>query len=252
MNWTMGARYIIRLDDACPTMNIKNWDKIESILDRYNLKPIVCVIPDNKDRGLFYDKPDPNFWARVKNWQNKGWAIAMHGFQHLHVPSEVGLVPINKTSEFVGLSLEEQKKKIKKAWNLLIKKGIKPTLWTAPLRSYDYNTLLALELETDIRIISDDISFSPFYDRNFYWIPQQLWSFKMFPFGLWSIILHPSTAPEDSIDSLGKTIELHRTLFTSFSKDLLSKRKKNLLDVLFRKFFLWRYYRHKLYEAILE
>ena len=48
----MSARYLIRLDDACHTMDTFKWDKIENILDKYSVKPIVSVIPDNKDRSL--------------------------------------------------------------------------------------------------------------------------------------------------------------------------------------------------------
>ena len=38
-------KYIIRLDDAAEKMNIDNWEKMENILDRYDIKPLVGVIP---------------------------------------------------------------------------------------------------------------------------------------------------------------------------------------------------------------
>jgi len=57
---------------------------------------------------------------------------------------------------------------------------------------------------------------------------------------------------DEQINSLEETIQLHKALFISFNESLLIKRKKSLLDTLFRKFFLWTYYRHKLHRAILE
>lgn len=41
--------YIIRLDDACPTMNHENWRKVEKLLDKYDIRPIVGIIPNSKD-----------------------------------------------------------------------------------------------------------------------------------------------------------------------------------------------------------
>lgn len=42
-------RYIIRLDDASEIMNVSAWERIEELLDNYNIKPIVGIIPNNKD-----------------------------------------------------------------------------------------------------------------------------------------------------------------------------------------------------------
>ena len=33
-------KYIIRLDDACPNMKKDNWERVEKLLDKYNIKPI--------------------------------------------------------------------------------------------------------------------------------------------------------------------------------------------------------------------
>lgn len=64
--------YIIRLDDATPRMNPQGWQAVEDILDKYGVKPIVGIIPDNRD-PLFIWKEDPDFWTEtVQRWQNKG------------------------------------------------------------------------------------------------------------------------------------------------------------------------------------
>ena len=56
-------KFLIRLDDACPTMNIERWDKVENILDAFSIKPMVGIIPDCKDKS-FQNNADPNFWNK--------------------------------------------------------------------------------------------------------------------------------------------------------------------------------------------
>ena len=67
----MDAKYLIRLDDACPQMHHEKWNKIEEIFDFYNIKPIVAIIPDNKDKTLNIKDEDPNFWKKALNWKIK-------------------------------------------------------------------------------------------------------------------------------------------------------------------------------------
>ena len=46
--------YCLRLDDACPQMNTEKWARIERILDKYKVRPIVGVIPENRDPDFVY------------------------------------------------------------------------------------------------------------------------------------------------------------------------------------------------------
>ena len=45
----MIKKYLIRLDDACPTMDWGKWRRMERILDKYKVKPMVGIIPENND-----------------------------------------------------------------------------------------------------------------------------------------------------------------------------------------------------------
>ena len=75
-------RFIIRLDDACPKMNREGWRRIEQMLDSYHIKPIVGIIPDNRDENFTWDV-DLDFWdITVHRWADKGWTIAQHGCHH--------------------------------------------------------------------------------------------------------------------------------------------------------------------------
>ena len=78
----MKAKYLLRLDDASPFSDFTKWKAIEEILQRYKILPIVAVIPDNKDSDLLHQKTDPNFWNQIRDWDKKGWTIAIHGYQH--------------------------------------------------------------------------------------------------------------------------------------------------------------------------
>ena len=74
---------LIRFDDIAPNMNWKMMDKCEALLNQFSIKPVLGVIPDNKDLELLsYPKRD-DFWKKIKEWQEKDWSIAMHGFSHL-------------------------------------------------------------------------------------------------------------------------------------------------------------------------
>ena len=107
-------KYLIRLDDACPTMDAAKWQRMEDMLDRYGVRPMVGVIPANCDPKQKIDLEDANFWSKVKSWGvNKGWTIALHGYDHCYISEEglKGLNPLWARSEFAGVSLEKQKEK---------------------------------------------------------------------------------------------------------------------------------------------
>lgn len=62
----MTTKYLIRLDDACPTMDSVKWKKMLSILDRYEVKPMVGIIPHNEDPKQHIDDEDPNFGRKLR------------------------------------------------------------------------------------------------------------------------------------------------------------------------------------------
>ena len=158
----MSAKYILRLDDACPTMDKKKWQRIEEICNRYDIKPIVAVIPDNQDIEMIIDKYDNNFWNKVREWQAKGWHVALHGYNHVYTTKSSGFLPFNNQSEFAGLHYKEQLEKIKKGWQIFEKEDIKSEVWVAPSHTFDENTLKALKNFTNIKIISDGLGLFPF------------------------------------------------------------------------------------------
>ena len=251
------SKYLIRLDDACPTDKREIWNLLEERFDKLGIRPIVAVIPVCESTEFRYTESDCNFWKRISRYQEKGYTIALHGYKHVYVTNEKGLVPLNNYSEFAGLPLDEQRIKIKNAYQIMHAHGIDPTVWIAPAHSFDKNTLVALKLETNIRIISDGFALFPFEDEGFLWIPQQLWRIGKRPFGIWTVCLHPNTMDEEALASFLKQLELFRSKVIAID-DILAKKgrfhhKKKLYDIAFEKmYFLKRKLRKNYFLNVIN
>ena len=75
---------LIRLDDIAENMNWELMDRSEALFNKFNIKPVIGVIPKNQDKDLLsYPKKD-NFWDLIRNWQSKGWEVSMHGHTHVY------------------------------------------------------------------------------------------------------------------------------------------------------------------------
>lgn len=230
-------RYLLRMDDACPTMDRSQWRRFEDLFDRFNVKPLVAVIPDNHDPSMEIDPADPLFWNTVKGWIEKGWRVALHGHDHVYVTKEGGLVPHNKKSEFAGLPYEIQREKIRKGYAILRDHGIDADVWVAPSHTFDDATLTALREETQIRIISDGLARTPFLWKGFAWIPQQLWRGRSVGSGLWTICLHPNTTTERDFDRLQRFLEKHSDQVVSWQEIPIPTRERSLGDRVFHRWF---------------
>lgn len=235
-------KYLIRLDDACPTMDHAKWRRILEMLDSYGIRPMIGVIPHNEDPMQKIDAPDPLFWEMVKDWQNKKYAIALHGYNHCYISEKGldGLNPLWKRSEFSGVDYEQQCQKIFDGFTILKNHGIEPKFFFAPSHTFDKNTLKALLVCTPIRIISDTIATKPYIMDNFVFIPQlggHCCNMKIG--GTWTFCLHPSTMKDENFEATESFIKAHRNEFISFEEiDISHLKQKDL----FSKFFSWLYF----------
>lgn len=193
------TRYLFRLDDACPWMDHARWASLEALFDRFQIKPIVGVVPCCADPDLRVAPEDPGFWDRVRGWQSKGWSIGLHGYDHVFTGRNRGLVPLNDYTEFSGRPEKEQRDKIRLAWAELIAQGLFPQVWVAPAHTFDKTTLLCLQEETPIRVISDGLSSRPFQRYGMTWVPQQMWRTRTAPPGVWTICLHPNEMDQEAL-----------------------------------------------------
>jgi peptidoglycan/xylan/chitin deacetylase (PgdA/CDA1 family) len=222
-------------------MDRDKWNRIEQVLDRYNVKPIVAVIPSNEDPKQNIDEYDHTFWEKVKKWQEKGWAIALHGYNHVYTTKHGGLVPINKKSEFAGLPYEAQEEKIKKGISIFRRHGIEPNIWVAPAHTFDKNTLKALKQHTNIQIISDGIALNPYKRYGFTWIPCQSWEFGNQKNGTFTVCLHPNTMSENRFMNLSESLARNSEKMIQISSTYLRNDHFTIADKLFSwSFFIKR------------
>lgn len=234
------SKYLIRLDDASPKCNLENWKRVEKLLDKYKIKPIVGVIPKIEDPSFQSYEDDINFWSKARRWENKGWAIAMHGYEHVYHTDQGGINPIHHRSEFAGLPLAVQKSKVASGVEILRKEGINPRIFFAPSHTFDDNTLIALKEESDIRIISDTIALNIYYDKDFFFVPQQSGEVRRLPFKITTFCYHPNTMRNADFMKLEKFLALYKHKFTSMDRIKIKKRKMNYLDILARKIYYLR------------
>lgn len=202
-----GPRYLLRFDDICPTMDWSTWNTVEEILVAQGVKPILAVVPDNQDPTLMVDPPASDFWDRVRGWQARGWAIGLHGYQHLRVNSEPGILGFPSKSEFAGLPYEEQLHKLKLGMEIFAREGVRADVWIAPSHSFDLVTVAALR-ELGIRTISDGMAFAPYEDnQGTVWIPQQYAIMRPMPWGVWTFCYHLGFLSRRELDIFKKRLE---------------------------------------------
>ena len=209
----MSAEYLLRLDDACPTMDHGKWDAVEQVLTVRSARPIVAIVPANEDPALVRAAVDPSFWQRARTWARAGWVIGLHGCSHTLRPSRAGLVPVQARSEFVDLPLDEQRRRIREGVRVFEANGLQAEAWVAPAHGFDMMTLQALRVESQIRLISDGFARRPYSREGFVWLPQQLWRPRDMRSGLWTICLHPNEMDESAVRALDEFLDAHAGAF---------------------------------------
>lgn len=231
------VKYLIRLDDACPYMDATLWEKVEAILDKYSIRPLVGIIPDNRDADTRIQKEDENFWEKARKWQSKGWQIALHGYDHCCNFSSGGLNPVHQRSEFADKEYDIQKEKLIRGFEILTNQGLKPTFFFAPSHTYDKLTLRALVEVTGIRKVSDTFTRFPYkYNNSLTIYPCQMGKCRKIPIkGFWTFCLHPNLMNDDDLEYLEHFISDNLQSFISYDNLPKIKIKKiGLIDRLLK------------------
>ena len=217
----MNTGMLIRFDDISDRMNWKLMNKCEEIFDKYNIKPLLGVIPDNKDKEfLDYEKKE-NFWQKVRDWQKKGWEISMHGLTHVYdkETNKKDFFGYGGRSEFYGHPLEVQIERISKGLKIFQSEGIKIRSFFAPNHTYDLNTFKALK-ENNLDKIIDGYGFFPYEEFGIHFIPQLFYKEIMLPFGIQSTQIHLNTWGEVEFNNFEIFIKRNKENFISFDEAL--------------------------------
>lgn len=210
------SKFIVRFDDLCPNMNMAVWNRIETILYNNKIKPIIAVVPHNEDPNLNCCPTDINFWQKIIKYQEDGFMIALHGYDHVYTSHSSGILGISTNSEFVGLSIESQQKKINDGITIFEKYNITPDCFIAPSHSFDKNTLSVIK-EVGINIISDGHTNLPYKQYGLIWLPCQIWDkFKpMKKVGVYTICIHPNNWTKKDLLQFEKDVNEFKHIIVS-------------------------------------
>lgn len=163
----------IRLDDITEDMDWQKFLRFKGLLDLYGIKPLLGVVPDNKDDLLkiSYDNaPLGDFWEYINTLQEDGYSIAMHGVNHVYTTNKGGLFPLNDFSEFAGLSFDEQLELLGYGVDIFNEKKIETDVFMAPGHSFDLNTIKALR-RLGFSKITDGFGYNPYYYKGMTYYP---------------------------------------------------------------------------------
>ena len=227
----------LRLDDACPYLNLENWARIEELCDKYGIKPLVGVIPLCESSELMKWGHDKFFWNKtIERWKTKQWTFALHGYKHVYLSTSGGINPVNAKSEYAGVPLNEQIHMINDGLAILKEHGIEPNVFFAPAHTFDMNTLEALKT-TPIKIISDTVANKPYQKYGFTFVPVQSGRVRKLPFKSVTFCYHPNTMIDADFELLEDFAK--KNVFSEFPLSQTS-RHRSLLDILFNKLYFLR------------
>lgn len=161
----MSVKIAVRIDDITPDMDWDSFYKFKQLLDEYGVKPLLGVVPDNRDENLRQGTKRDDFWDYLRSLQTEGWSIALHGLKHIYTTKQGGAFPLNHFSEYAGVSYDEQKEMLIQGMHILEKHGIATTVFMAPGHSYDRNTLTILR-ELGFCYVTDGFGSYPYRDKK--------------------------------------------------------------------------------------
>tara|TARA_Y100001960_G_scaffold189171_1_gene198340 strand:- start:749 stop:1216 length:468 start_codon:yes stop_codon:yes gene_type:complete len=130
-------------------------------------------------------------------------------------------------SEFVGLSFEEQQKKINLGLEIFKKKGFDVKVFFAPNHTFDYNTIKACK-SLGFKSIIDGYGLTPYYENEILFIPQLFYKLYSLPFGIQTIQLHLNYFSSDDYLNLEKFVKKNKEKIITFNEACEAER--NLLS----------------------
>jgi len=228
----MSAEYLVRFDDMCPTMRWSVWERIEPILIERLVRPVLAVVPENRDPDLRIDDPRPDFWDRVRGWHARGWTIALQPGGRSRGSGRAGG---GARGDLVGRPEPAQREALGAAVDTLTKQGVAPSAFAASHRSYDRVTL-ALLREFGITTVIGGHSLFPYRDRDgMVWVPQQLDAFERKARGVWTVRLRHNAWGTSEVEAFGSDMARHGDRVTDLTNILAaySRRSRTVTDRLF-------------------
>ena len=213
---------LIRIDDVCENMNWNLMSKLESLFDDYSIKPVLGVIPNNRDEDFLSFPRKDNFWDQVRKWQDKGWEIVQHGDTHIYdrlCSKKSDYFEYGGGSEFFGHPLDVQEKRIKNGLEKFKREKINIRSFFAPNQTYDENTFVALK-NCGINEVIDGYGLMPYTEKNVKFIPQLFEKVVLLPFGIQSTKLHLHIWDENDYKKFENFIKINSKKIITYDQAL--------------------------------
>lgn len=209
-------KFSYRMDDITEDMNWENFLRVKEIFDRYQIKPLIGVVPCNEDKKLKAGQKREDFFSYVAELQKAGWSIAQHGYRHTYVTRDSGLLGLKDASEFAGLSMEEQYGKLKAGKEILEQNGLRAEIFMAPGHTYDKNTLKALK-KLGFSYVTDGYSDMPYELEGLCFIPCKS-AGNPARTGVDTVCLHSNGMKEEDFRELEEVIRKNRAQLVDFAE----------------------------------
>lgn len=129
----------LRFDDYHQSIDPDTWRTVLGEYDDHGLRGVVGVIPE-----YWGERLDADAVEFVRDLRERGWELGQHGYTHEDVGEGRGGWLYDDRSEFAGLPLEEQERRIGAGRDVLESHDIHPTTFIPPWHEYDRNTVRAV------------------------------------------------------------------------------------------------------------
>ncbi len=197
---------VVRLEDICPTMDMQKFELFMNFFEETGIKPLLCVVPDNKDPKLVKGTFNRDFWSMLRHLKDDDWGIAMHGTHHLATGKSQGLISGDVPTEYAGLSYDSQLKKLREGKHILSQNGLDTEVFAAPNHSFDLETIRACK-KLGLNYISDGMSKQPYKIEGVKFIPASP-AWKKHKSGILTMCIHTNN---ENLDGRETIFEFLRT-----------------------------------------
>ena len=199
---------LIRLDDVAENMNWDLMKKSELLFEKYEIKPVLGVIPNNKDKELLSHPKADDFWQKLRNWKDKGWEISMHGYTHVYDKNtnKKDYFKYGGDSEFCGHSLITQMSRIESGLKKFRDEKIHIRSFFAPNHTYDKNTFAALK-NLGINEVIDGYGLMPYTENQIKFVPQLFYKVFALPFGIQTTQIHLNYWKQKEFDDFERFVD---------------------------------------------
>lgn len=215
----------IRMDDITPDMDWEKFLRFKALCDQYQVRPLIGVVPDNRDACLHITEPEAapinDFWNYLKQLERDGWCIAQHGVTHIYTTRRMGCFPLNRLSEFAGIAYGKQYEALKRGRDILREHGIRTDMFMAPAHSFDRNTIRALK-KLGFRRMTDGFGDRPYLRQGMIFYPisyrQESVLADRTKKGYTTFVVHTNTMNDRDFERYEQLFAAHRDRLLSYAE----------------------------------